>query len=588
MKEVQGTQAMNREYLEGYVRKVARVADYEAFGASGCDLKKCEWWAVYIRQSLQQQSNNNRLPDYLLTCAKEARDLGVTVPLEYILYDTVTGEHLERPDMMRLRRLIAERRISGVIFPALDRLSREPLHQQIFELEATHYGIQVHYADVPSSNDPGSQFARTILAHAAKLVKLANRKNNRGGNIGRVLKGWVPAGKVPYGYKYRKEVDPASGRTIRAWWEVNDLDPTGNPIWESEAWVVVQIFNWIGVEGKSTYWVALELNKLGIKPKDSEVWSPAKISFIVKRHCYTGKHAYNTANYVPNPHRPMGDITGEIKRTLRRPKPQDEHVPFTVPALVPEWLWHKANDTMKERASAKTKTQGTIEALFRCRVFCPRCGRRMTIRRDGQYHKYPKLVYYICTSGSEPWNPNRCGSRYIPLQWLDDLGWNSIANLLRHPALVLAQQQQVSQQDVELERQLRLFEWQIREAERRIARIQQDWEGESNIYTAEEARARILEQRQRIERAKAEKAKLEALLKRLKEDTTDSERIRQTLEEIRDRNLNQATFEEKRRIVELLDIKVYPWEERYGAQLTCAIQLESLSHQSISIASPKL
>lgn len=64
--------------------------------------------------------------------------------------------------------------------------------------------------------------------------------------------------------------------------------------------------------------------------------------------------------------------------------------------------------------------------------------------------------------------------------------------------------------------------------------------------------------------------------------------MRQGLEHIREANLNQATFEEKRRIVELLDIRVYPSEDLTGAQLTCAIQLEPVSHQSISMASPKL
>lgn len=111
-------------------------------------------WAAYTRQSWEEQANNNRLPEYLLTCAREAKKLGAVVPIEYILYDTVTGEHLERPDMMRLRRLLAERRTSGVIFPALDRLSREPLHQQIFEVEAAHYAIQIYHADVPNGNDP--------------------------------------------------------------------------------------------------------------------------------------------------------------------------------------------------------------------------------------------------------------------------------------------------------------------------------------------------------------------------------------------------------------------------------------------------
>jgi site-specific DNA recombinase len=205
IKQIESTK---QEWIDNSIAHAANIAGYkDGFGAIGCDLSKPIWWAIYCRQSLEDQSNNNRLPDYLRTCALEAKKLAAIVPREYILFDLMSGEHLERPKMIYLRRLMAERRIAGVIFPALDRLSREPLHQQIFEMEATHYGIQLQYADAPSGNDLGSQFARTILAHAAKLVKIANRKNNRGGNIGRVVNKNVPAGKTSFGYRYKAEYE---------------------------------------------------------------------------------------------------------------------------------------------------------------------------------------------------------------------------------------------------------------------------------------------------------------------------------------------------------------------------------------------
>ena len=157
----------NKEMIDEYIAQAAKAAGYEkGFGIRGCDLSKPLWWTAYCRQSLDEQGNNNRLPDYLRTCALEAKKLGAVVPREYVLFDLMTGEHLERSKMIYLRKLMAERRIAGVIFPALDRLSREPLHQQIFELEAAHYGVLLQYADAPSGNDPGSQFARTILAHS--------------------------------------------------------------------------------------------------------------------------------------------------------------------------------------------------------------------------------------------------------------------------------------------------------------------------------------------------------------------------------------------------------------------------------------
>jgi hypothetical protein len=182
---LQTKEVISREQLDHYIEEAARVVGHEdGFGIKGCDLTKPIWWAAYMRQSLEEQALNNRLPDYLRTCAQEAKKLSAIVPCEYILYDAVTGEHLERPNMIRLRRLVAERRIAGVIFPALDRLSREPIHIGIFEFEAQYVGIQLHYADAPNGSDPMSQMVRMNIASAAKFVKLANRKNAVGGNIG--------------------------------------------------------------------------------------------------------------------------------------------------------------------------------------------------------------------------------------------------------------------------------------------------------------------------------------------------------------------------------------------------------------------
>ena len=251
-----GKVVLSQEQMESYIAAAAKEAGHEDLGAIGCDLNQKGWWVAYMRQSLEEQTQNNRLPDYLRTCAHQAKELGVMVPQEYVMYDAVTGEHLERPAMIRLRRLIAERKIDGVIFPALDRLSREPLHQQIFEMEAAHYGVRLHYTDAPNGTDLGSQFTRSILSFAAKLLKEANHKNARGGQIGRVVKGMVPAHKAAYGYRYMADRDIGpNGRVLikNAWWDVDELGPDGEPLERSPAWVVVRMFNWLSEEGRTFY-----------------------------------------------------------------------------------------------------------------------------------------------------------------------------------------------------------------------------------------------------------------------------------------------------------------------------------------------
>jgi site-specific DNA recombinase len=578
-------QVISREEFDNLIDKAGGEAGYtEGFGVRCCDFTKTHWWACYVRQSWEEQAKNNRLAEYLLTCAREARKLGVIVPRELILYDTVTGEHLERPDMMRLRQLMAEQRITGCIFPLLERLSREPLHQQIFEVEATYYGIRLHYADVPSGNDPGSQFARTILAHAAKLVKLANRGNNRGGNIGRVVKGYVPAGKTSYGYIYRAEYQNfgyGKRTLIRAWWEVNALDADGNPVWGSEAWVVVQIFYWIGHEGRSTYWVANELNSLSIRPRYAEKWSPALVGFIVKNHAYTGVHAYNKAWYVPNPKHPLGDITAEIKRTIRRSKPEAEWVHFEVPALVSEELWQKANENIRRRGKGRGKAGKTIEALFRGRVFCPMCENVMRLHRDS---KCSWLTYYVCKTKG-------CRMRFIRAGWLDQLGWNETAHLLQSPALIEAQLEQVEKHDDTIQKRIRLEQFRKRQAEAKITRTQEDQLAETSLFTRQEAASKIEELRKVIEKADGEIVRLQSIAQVAKQSQEIVEATKKALERLRDINLKTASFDEKAELVAKLGIKIYPSEDITYIRIFCGLNVtepQKVSCHKTSMASPRL
>jgi len=584
-----------KETLDEFIVQAAKSAGYEeGFGIKDCALGKPIWWAAYCRQSLDEQGNNNRLPDYLRTCALEAKRLAAVVPREYILFDLMTGEHLERPKMIFLRKLMAERRIAGVIFPALDRLSREPLHQQIFELEAAHYGVLLQYADAPSGNDPGSQFARTILAHAAKLVKIANRRNNRGGNIGRVVNKNVPAGKTPYGYRYKAEYEePVHGRRklISASWLVDSVDTEGKLVHGSEAWIVTQVFQWIGIENRTLYWVAKKLNEMAIKPRYATEWSPAIISFIVKNHCYTGHHVYNKAMYVPNPNRPIGDFTYAIKRTVRQIKPESEWAQFEVPPLVPEKLWDQANLNLTERGRGKGKEGKRINALARGRIYCPSCNRLMSIYQDSNYHN---LTYYICTSRFQGWRHKRCHIHSLRIDRIDNVVWDCVYALLKQPEWVYQElsKQETGESTNELQKRIRLEQQKIERLQYKIRRIQDGYEADPPVYTTDEVIGKIGVYRDLISHAETEIHRLDDIMGQKAISRQTREEALQILESIRDTNLEKASFEEKRNLIAKLGIKVYPSEDGKVVRISSTLQFApsplAISPQKINIASVML
>jgi hypothetical protein len=339
---------------------VNRTEPEQGFGVRGCDLSLRHWWSVYTRQSTREQAENDRLAEYLLSSAKMARQLRVVVPWEYVIYDTESSEDLNRPGIIRLRKhLIPGRHISGVIVPLQGRLSADPLHQLTFERECVYYGVQVIYGDAPAGQDWGSQTTRLIQAQANALRVKCNRDNALAGNIARVLTGKAPVHRAGYGYLYRTEkiIEARTGRAkvLRAWWEVDELGPDGEPVWGSPAWVVIQIFIWLADEGRTAYWVASKLNELGIQPPYRTSWAPKTVIKIAGRRCYTGKAEYNANGRFANPERPLGDLTLGIKRTLSRPKPENEKVIFDVPALVTEEQWQRANDNLRKRGRGRGK-----------------------------------------------------------------------------------------------------------------------------------------------------------------------------------------------------------------------------------------
>ena len=429
-----------------------------------------------------EQRSNNRLPEYLRTCAQKAKRLGVIVPREYIIYDVVTGEHLERPGIVYMRRDLAPaRRIAGILFPALDRLSRGPIHLGVFEFEIDHWGVKCHYADAPSGSDLMVQMVRHNIAYAAKFVKLTNRKNNRGGNVGRALKGIAPAFRASYGYIYRAEYTEESGRrsVVRAWWEIDSLSPDGKPNEGSPAWVVQQVFTWIGEEEKTLHWVARELNRLGVPTAFGRRWKPEKVRRIIRNGCYTGKHAYNVNTMVPSLDQPLTDITAEIKRNRKQEKPETEWVYFDVPLLVGEDLSQRANDLLTNRGRGRGKQGQRIDALLRARIYCPECRRPMVVRRHSRNRE---RIYYYCRQHGETWPGRPCTYRtFVPGSW-DQIVWADLCSLLRDDRWLEAELKEAKREDEAAAKLARQQEAKVSRVRSKRLKVQQGYEADI-LYT---------------------------------------------------------------------------------------------------------
>jgi hypothetical protein len=405
-----------------------------------------------------------------------------------------------------------------------------------------------------------------------------NRESALAGNISRIIAGKIPSQKAPYGYIYRREAEvDQRGRTriLKAWWEIEEISEDNELIWGSPGWVVHQIFIWIGSQERTQYWVTEELNKLHkdylhlFRPLYGERWFPKMVGEIVAKESYTGKAYYNKTHRVPDPNKPLGDLTMEIKKTLTRLKPESERVAFEVPAITTIDLWERANTALRERGRGRGKQGKKIQALFRGRMMCPLCGKPMTVMRK----KKTRRIYYYCRARYSKWLEDPCPySRSVPGTW-DNGIWQEICELLKNDVWI--EQQLVTELDnsQEINILIRLQEHKIKTYQGKIRKAEEGFDG--GLYTLEEAKLRKQKSQEIIDSAQVE---IDNLRRQIGNSfTTDGiDKLKLELKSLQSKNLKGASFEERLNLVAKLNIKVYPSEDLKSRRIKCGMNIRDI------------
>jgi hypothetical protein len=364
-----------------------------------------------------------------------------------------------------------------------------------------------------------------------------------------------------------KVIEQRTGRVRvnSALWQIEKADADGNLIPNSPAWIVHSIFIWAGEQDRTCYWIAAELNKMGITAPQRDTWMPRTVIKIVNRRCYTGKAEYNANGRVSNPERPLGDPTMGVRRTLIRPKPEKERIAYNVPALTTEELWRLANQNIKERGRGRGKQGKHIEALLRTRIICPKCHKPMSVmcKEAGSDE-----VFYYCRAHYCPWIKNPCNYRkFIPASW-DDSVWNDICCMLRDDKWLETQLGEEQNHLQDKEKLIQLEDNKIRQAKQKLTRIQDGWE--KGVYTETEARVKVKEFRQIITGAEQEIENINITCQR---GNFDLDSLRRELLSLRSKNLEEASFEEKIELIARLGIKVIPAEDLKTRRIACRLNL---------------
>jgi len=495
--------------------------------------------AVYVRVSTQRQAQAQTIEQQLDRLRTYYEAQGWSWQEEHIFRDDgYSGAKLRRPGLDRLREQVGRATFDRVVITAPDRLARNYVHQMLLIEEFERGGCQVEFVDRPMSHDPHDQLLLQIRGAVSEYERsLIAERMRRGRRQKYLAGGLLPWTRAPYGYR----VDPARPR-----------DPAGVRLEPTEAAVVAELFSCYLQEGKSLKAVTQHLLDLGVaSPGGRTRWNQATIRSMFTNPVYTGTVYIGRSRPTEARQRhsalvPIGRGRGGHTQTT-----QEEWTAVTqVPAIIGQEQFDLVQAKLSHNQQFARRNNTAYPYLLRALVSCGTCRLGCVGRSSrGGY------TYYVChgkSHGIISRRDEKCPARSIPVEQLDELVWQDLCEMLTHPdtiatALYRAQGGQWLPQELQARRE------NLRKA--RVS-LEQQMERLTDAYLAnvlqlEEYKRRRQELEQRLSVIAEQKRQLEANVGHHDQLAGMAQSIESFCQRVQ-QGLSEATFEQKRQLIELL------------------------------------
>lgn len=497
--------------------------------------------AMYVRVSTLQQELEQTIEQQIERLRAHAHTEGYELEEGHIFRDDgYSGGRLDRPALDRLRDQARTGAFDVILITAPDRLARQYAHQVLVMYELEQLGCSVVFLERPMSNDPNDRLLLQIRGAVAEYERALIVDRTRRGRLAKIRQGGLLPWIQPlYGYR----LDPHRPR-----------DPSGVRIDEEQATVVRQMFGWLIEDGLSLCAIAKRLTAQGVMPpRGGKLWSPASVRDMIRNPAYTGTAYGNRMQAVP-PKRvgAKGFYRKQVNSSYRYRSPE-EWVGIPVPAIISEEVFQEAQQCLERNKQWARRNNTRQTYLLRALVSCGGCGLCCVGCRHGR-GPYP---YYRCRGKLTPTvsrREQRCYVRSPRADALDEVVWKEVVRLLTHPEWVIEQFQRLHAtgegMDDPAETRLVQIEQLKRCYERQIERLVDAYTMDETITLIElQKRRRPIEQK--IERLEQQKRDVQ----RTAQQQVRTEELCQNIEMFCaaiSKGLEEATFEQRRRIVELL------------------------------------
>ncbi|MEX0652567.1 MAG: recombinase family protein [Phycisphaeraceae bacterium] len=353
------------------------------------DLPQVPWdslGTVYLRYSSAHQ-NPRSLDDQLQIVLSRAEQERVFIPWEYTFADaSVTGTTSRRTGYVMAQRVLeftGAGAISTIYLDEIDRASRDGL--QILTLGTIVQNHRKRMVGVSSNFDSTSEQASMMLHSLAMFndyyITQHRAKVDRG-KRGAARRKTIN-GKPPLGIKAISAYDKY-GQALRGRGGMHAKTAAVDEEW---SWAIVLLAELFVDKRWSANRIAKEFNHRQIGGKTS--WYAALITKMLRNRSYIGIFIYGMTRQVKDP------LTGTIRHVSQ---PRSNWIVSRIPeAQIWSWgRWKQIQARLKEISETspyarnrkrKPKPAGLVypKTLFSNILHCGYCGRRLALRRGGEY-----------------------------------------------------------------------------------------------------------------------------------------------------------------------------------------------------------
>jgi site-specific DNA recombinase len=500
--------------------------------------------AIYARVSTTRQARTQKADQQIERLKAYAKQKDWTLEEDQLYLDEgYSGASLNRPGLDALRDAAATAEFEAVLITAPDRLARNYVHQVLLIEELQGCGCRVEFVERPMSQDPNDQLLLQIRGAVAEYERTLIAERMRRGRLAKLHAGQLlPWVRVPFGYR----IDPDHPR-----------DPAGLRIDEYEAAIVRQMFAWYLERGATLGSIARKLNESGIPTPTgkSSSWSRSTIRGILKNPAYVGNAHGNCTHLVPAKKRksPLTPVGSGL--TCKR-RPEEEWISVSVPTIVPQETFGLVVEKLSRNQKSASRNNKSHRYLLRSLVGCGACKQGSNARTtwDGR-------SYYVCRGHNAVVPEHKCRTRHVPAAQLEELVWEDLCKVLIHPehirnALERAHGGEWVPQ--ELKARLKTVGKAITHIERQKRRLLDAYLG--GVIELPELERKRRELKGRSESLLTQQRQLEASANERIELAKIADSIERFCEQVRS-GLSDATFEQKRALVELLIDQVVVTDE---------------------------